>query len=75
MTIKERFSKYTASELEESVARLSEKVANARELLEAIKVEGNSEFYEMAERNYREYSDILLDVWCALKDRQKEIRF
>lgn len=71
MTIKERFSKYTTSELEESVSRLSEKVAEARELLATIKAEGKTEFYAMAERNYREYSDMLLDVSCALESRKK----
>ena len=70
MTIRERFAKYTTKELENGVARLTAKVAEAREIMEAFKAERNVEFYRIAEKNYEELGDMLLDAECALQGRK-----
>jgi len=70
MTIRERFAKYTTKELENGVARLTAKVAEAREAMETFKAERNVEFYRMEEKHYNELVDMLLDAECALQGRK-----
>ena len=70
MTIKERFAKFTDDELIKGIADLEAKIAKDKNYMAEFRASSNVEMFKMAERNYNDDCAVLLDVRCALAERQ-----
>lgn len=69
MTIKERYAKYTNSQLEKGIANLKSKLAEDERDMEKFKAANDVEFFNIAKEQHDEHFQLLLDAEAALAGR------